>query len=250
MIPKIIHYCWFGPNPKSEIALQCIASWKQHAPNFELKEWNERNTTPYQNKFYKNAYRKKQYAFVADALRVAVLREFGGVYMDLDMLLVKPITPLLSYDFFSGYEIKGRTAYGLFGGLPNHRFFNAMNTFYAETPFNEFSLPVITHTFASVIHRDQLHTKEHIFDPEYFYALQYQDRDKDYALFVTAESYAVHLWDHSWAPKEKIESIGLLLRNLRVVCVDYFFHGYPSSYFKRYGTEFTRKIIQKVTSNK
>ena len=62
MIPKIIHYCWFGNKSKSKTALRCLDSWKTYAPDFEIKEWNESNTKQFQNKFYKDAYRKKKYA--------------------------------------------------------------------------------------------------------------------------------------------------------------------------------------------
>ena len=246
MIPKIIHYCWFGPSQKSAIALQCIESWKKYAPDFELIEWNEHNTAAFQNSFYKNAYRKKKFAFVADTIRVAVLQKYGGIYMDLDMLLLQSITPLLKYDFFSGYEVTDRTAYGLFGGIPNHRFFNAMQAFYENTSFNQFSLPVITHTFATTIHKDHLLENEQIFDSEYFYALKYQDKDKDYSSFVTSNSYAVHLWDHSWAPSIPRNNLGMLFKNLRIIIADTLFYGYPTSYFKRYSKEFSRKIINKL----
>lgn len=59
MIPKKLHYCWFGNNPKSNVFQDCLSSWKLHCPDFEIMEWNERNSKKYSNSFYKNALRKK-----------------------------------------------------------------------------------------------------------------------------------------------------------------------------------------------
>ncbi len=246
MIPKIIHYCWFGPNKKSEVAERCIASWKQHAPDFELKEWNEHNTKEYQNKFYKDAYRKKEFAFVADVIRVQALQEQGGIYMDLDMLLLTSLDSLLTYRFFSGNEVAGRVAYGLFGGEPQHRFFKAMTAFYDKTPFNQFSLPVITHTFKALINENTLEDNEQLVSVSYFYALTYENREKPYQEYLTKESIAVHLWDHSWGQKSESNTYGTLFKNLRIVGSDFLLYGYPWSYAKRYLRGFLRKIAHKL----
>ncbi len=249
MIPKVIHYCWFGPKGKSEIAQKCIASWKMFCPDFEFKEWTEKNTAKYQNKFYKNAYRKKKYAFVADCVRVQALYEYGGVYLDADMLLLTTIDELLSLDFFTGYEVKKRAAYGFFGGIAGHRFFEKMKAYYDSTPFNEFSLPVITHTFSPLIQTENLTDNERIFAPEYFYPLTYQNKEEDYSKYISDKSYAVHLWDHSWSD-EKTETTAVLWRNLRVVISDYLFFGYPWTYFRRYAKEFSRKLYHRLIRKK
>jgi mannosyltransferase OCH1-like enzyme len=193
--------------------------------------------------------RKKKYAFVADCVRVQALYEYGGVYLDLDMLLLTPIDGLLSLGFFTGYEVEKRAAYGFFGGTPGHRFFEAMKDYYDATPFNEFSLPVITHTFSHLIQTENLTENEQIFAPQYFYALTYQNRDKDYLNFVTEKSYAVHLWDHSWS-EEKNNTTSLLWRNLGVVISDFLFFGYPWSYFRRYAKEFSRKLYHRLIGKK
>ncbi|WP_299522915.1 glycosyltransferase family 32 protein [Winogradskyella sp.] len=246
MIPKIIHYCWFGGKAKTDVALKCIESWKTYAPDFEIKEWNEYNSKPFQNKFYKDAFRKKRFAFVADTVRVSVLYKYGGIYMDLDMLLLKPIDHLLSYQFFSAYEVKNRIAFGFFGGVSGHRFFKTMHKFYESNHFNQFSLPVITHTFSEAIHQNTLYSDECILEPEYFYPLTYENRLEDYKSFLTSKSIAVHLWDHSWSQKVGKESIWILLKNIHIVMVDYLFFGYPKSYLKRYVRGFSRKIVNKI----
>lgn len=246
MIPKIIHYCWFGNKSKSKTALRCIESWKTYAPDFEIKEWNESNTKQFQNKFYKDAYRKKKYAFVADVIRTSVLYTHGGIYMDLDMLLLKPMNHLLIYDFFSGYEVKDRVNFALFGGIKGHRFFKSMHQFYKTTPFNQFSLPVITHTFSPILNEETLQENEVILDPDFFYALTYQNREQDFKKYVTINSIAVHLWDHSWEQKEEKETLWILIKKIKVVLVDYLFFNYPKAHFKRYFKEFSRKIAHKI----
>ena len=249
MIPKIIHYCWFGNSPKNSTFLKCLESWKMYCPDFEFKEWNEYNTKEFQNKFYKDTYRKKQYAFVADCVRVQALEKYGGVYLDTDMLLLKPINELISLDFFIGLEVKGRPAYGIFGGIPNHRFFKSMKDFYTTNYFNPFSPPVITHTFKDLIRTSSILNTEEIFDPTIFYALSYQDKDKDFSNFITKDSYAVHLWDHSWH-ENKIETITSLITKLWIVFSDTFFYNYPIAYFKRYSKEFARKLYHKLVGKK
>ncbi len=156
MIPKIIHYCWFGGADKSNIAQQCIASWEKYCPEYQFIEWNENNTKDFQNKFYKDAYRKREFAFVADCIRVQVLYAYGGIYLDLDMLLLTSIDDLLDLDFFTGYEVAERPAFGIFGGVAGHRFFKEMKRFYDTGYFNPFSLPVITHTFKKLITKEKL----------------------------------------------------------------------------------------------
>lgn len=245
MIPKILHYCWFGPNEKPESFLRCMESWKQFCPDFEIIEWNESNSKSFQNKFYKDAIRKKKYAFASDCIRVHALLEQGGVYLDTDMLLLKSIDPLLSYDFFTGYEVKDRAAYGLFGGCPDHPFLKEMVQFYKTTEFNQFAPPVITHTFSETVSEERLGSNDRIFPISYFYAFSYESRKEDYSKFITTDSYAVHLWDHSWNAAKK-DTLGRLMGKLLTVTKDYLFHGYSYSYFKRYFREFARKLYHQI----
>lgn len=246
MIPKIIHYCWFGGNQKSEIIKKCIITWQKCFPGFEIKEWNENNTKQYQNKFFKDALRKRKYAFVADYVRVKVLFENGGIYLDTDMLLLKPLSPeMLNKCFFSGNEVEGRISFGVFGGKKGHRFFKKMIDFYDDTEFNEFSPPVITHTFSSLINKRTIKANECIYDPEYFYPLPYEYRNDDYRDFLTERSYAVHLWDHSWKIN-KTNELYSLLNGLKIVLIDFLFYNYSKQYFIRYIRGFSRQVFYKL----
>lgn len=239
----MLHYCWFGTNPKSEILQDCIKSWELYCPDFEIKEWNEKNSIQFANSFYKNALRKKKYAFVADYIRAKVLYEEGGIYLDTDMMLLQPLDTLLQYDFFIGEEVSDRIAFGLFGAQKKHRFLKQMLDFYDTANFNVFALPVITHTFSPIINTQTIGNNEMIFKPSYFYPLTFENRLQNYTEFIKPESYAVHLWDHSWA---KVPQSGLLplVKNLSEVVMDYLFYEYSFAYLRRYFKEFSRKIYQ------
>ena len=103
MIPKIIHYCWFGGNEKSPLIKRCIESWKIFCPDYEIKEWNESNFDVNCNAYVKKAYEMKKWAFVADYARFYVLYQYGGVYLDTDVQLVKNIDELRLKGKFAGF---------------------------------------------------------------------------------------------------------------------------------------------------
>lgn len=104
-IPKIIHYCWFGRKPKPELAEKCIKSWKKFCPDFEILEWNEENfDVSAAPQYVRQAYESKRWAFVSDFVRLKALTEMGGIYMDTDVEVVKPLDPYLKHQAFAGFE--------------------------------------------------------------------------------------------------------------------------------------------------
>ena len=103
-IPKVIHYCWFGRNPLPEMAIKCIESWKKFLPDYEIKEWNEDNFDIRINPYVEEAYHMKKYAFVSDFARFWVLYNYGGIYFDVDVELLKPIDDILAKGPFMGLE--------------------------------------------------------------------------------------------------------------------------------------------------
>ena len=106
MIPKIIHYCWFGRGKKPELAEKCIASWKKYLPNYQIIEWNEDNTDiEHEITYVQEAYNAKKYAFVSDYIRLKALRDYGGIYFDTDYEIIKPIDSLIaSGSLVTGFE--------------------------------------------------------------------------------------------------------------------------------------------------
>ncbi|RYG45800.1 MAG: glycosyl transferase, partial [Chitinophagaceae bacterium] len=103
MIPKIIHYVWFGGNPLPPLAVKCIDSWKKFLPEYEVREWNETNFPIAEFRFAKEALKSRKFAFVSDVVRLWALKEFGGVYMDTDVEVLKPLDAFLHLPAFSGF---------------------------------------------------------------------------------------------------------------------------------------------------
>ncbi len=104
MIPKIIHYCWFGGNPLPELAIKCIESWKKYLPDYEIKEWNESNFDINCCAYVREAYEAKKWAFVSDYARFWILYQYGGLYFDTDVELIKSIDDLIVKGAFMGCE--------------------------------------------------------------------------------------------------------------------------------------------------
>ena len=118
MIPKVIHYCWFGRNPKPELVNKCIDSWRRFLPDFEIKEWNEDNYDVNQNQYIRDAYAIKKWAFVSDFARLDILYRYGGIYLDIDVEFIKPLPDeYLNYKGFTGFEYTGVVNPGLIFGV-------------------------------------------------------------------------------------------------------------------------------------
>lgn len=104
MIPKVIHYCWFGHNSLPPLAQKCIASWHKFLPDFEIKEWNEDNFDINAIPYTAQAYKHKKYAFVSDYARFKILYENGGIYFDTDVEVIKPMDDILAKGGYFGRE--------------------------------------------------------------------------------------------------------------------------------------------------
>lgn len=113
MIPKTIHYCWFGGNPLPKSARKCIKSWKKHCPGFVIREWTEADFDINQNLFTKQAYEAKAWGFVPDYIRLWIIYNYGGIYLDTDVQVIRDLTPLLENKSFAGFEDDTYVALGL-----------------------------------------------------------------------------------------------------------------------------------------
>ena len=107
MIPKVIHFCWFGGKPLPKLANKCIASWKKYCPDYEIKRWDESNFDVHQAPFIASAYDAKAWAFVSDWARLKIVFDEGGVYLDTDVELLKPLDPLLDNLCYIGVQQAG-----------------------------------------------------------------------------------------------------------------------------------------------
>lgn len=104
MIPKTIHYCWFGRGELPELAKKCIASWEKHCPDFEIIQWNEDNFDVESKPYTRWCYEQKKYAFLSDYVRLSVIHRHGGVYFDTDVEVLRPLSKLMEYPAFFGFE--------------------------------------------------------------------------------------------------------------------------------------------------
>lgn len=121
MIPKTIHYCWFGRGEKPKLAQKCIASWKKYCPDYEIIEWNEDNFDLDQNAYTRYCYDNKKWAFLSDFARLAVVSERGGFYFDTDVEMIKRPDELLLYEAFFSFENDSYVNTGQgFGAIPHH----------------------------------------------------------------------------------------------------------------------------------
>ena len=117
MIPKIIHYCWFGRNPLPESAQKCIASWRKFFPGYEIKEWNEDNFDVNQIPYVSEAYAAGKYAFVSDYARFKILYDNGGLYFDTDVEVIRSFDDILDKGAFMGCELTPELSTGVNPGL-------------------------------------------------------------------------------------------------------------------------------------
>lgn len=136
-IPKVIHYCWFGHNEKSELIQNCIASWRKYCPDWEIIEWNEDNIDFNFCSYSRRAYEQKRWGYVTDPLRFKIIYEHGGVYMDADAELIAPIDEYLEHKAFFGYSTDTEIGSGLgFGAEKGNPFIKTLLEHYTSLDDN------------------------------------------------------------------------------------------------------------------
>ena len=130
MIPKKIHYVWVGGGEKSEAIKKCMATWKNHLNGYEITEWNEKNFDIESNPFLKAAYKAKKWAYVSDFIRAKVIYEYGGIYLDTDILLLDNYDDFLNNRAFVGFENPSYPFTAVFGAEKGHPFVKEMLDYY------------------------------------------------------------------------------------------------------------------------
>ncbi len=140
MIPKIIHYCWVGGAPKPQSVLYCIESWKKYCPDYEIREWNEKNYDFTKNDYMFQAYEAQKWGFVPDYARLDIVYQYGGIYLDTDVELVKSFDELLDQKAFMGFENTGDGEYYVncghgFGAEAKNEIIGAARDLYNEVQF-------------------------------------------------------------------------------------------------------------------
>lgn len=205
MIEKKIHYIWFG-GEKPEKIKKCIESWYKYLPDYEIIEWNEKNidieSEKKKNKFFKLCYEKKIWGVITDYLRTNILYKYGGIYLDADVEIIKPITPLLNCNFFLGYESESDICYAVIGSVPKHNFLEKMKKFY-ETEVWESNLYISTSIIEMIMKKyyfsnEKLEEEKiKIYSKEYFYPYHWSEKFSPEC--IKENTYAIHRWDGSWS---------------------------------------------------
>lgn len=127
MIPRVIHYCWFGGGDLSESARRCLASWGAMCPGYDVRRWDETNVDVDRCRFAREAHAAGRWAFVSDYARLRVVHDHGGIYLDTDVELIRPLDSLLGYAAFFGFQRDATIATGLgFGATAGHPFVAAL----------------------------------------------------------------------------------------------------------------------------
>lgn len=138
MIPKTIHYCWFGRGEKPKLAQKCIASWRKYCRGYEIVEWNEDNFDFSVHPYAQFCYAQKKWAFLSDYIRLVVVEQHGGIYFDTDVELLRSPDHLLANAAFYGFENRDHIASGLgFGAEAHHSTIKAMLDQYLQLKPNE-----------------------------------------------------------------------------------------------------------------
>jgi hypothetical protein len=216
MIPKVIHYCWFGNTPKSQEILDCIESWKTMCSDFTIKEWNEVNFTFETFPFASRMYSEKKWAFVADYARLHVLEQEGGFYLDTDMLLLKSLSPLAEKECVLGEEQSGIISAGMIGATAHHPFIAACRSFYDTHASDPVTIPrVLSKIYEEYPDKGTLT----VYPPKAFYPFDAEHIKEYRGQDLGEDVFGVHLWHYSWGhPLNKFfKRIGIHRLGTRVV---------------------------------
>lgn len=135
MIPKIIHYCWLSNDPIPEKLQEYMKSWKEKLPDYEFKLWNFDCFDINSSQWVKEAFEAKKYAFAADYIRLYAVYNYGGIYMDMDVEVIKSFNPLLNNDYLLGYENQIGIEAGIFGASPKADWVKLILDYYQNKSF-------------------------------------------------------------------------------------------------------------------
>jgi len=219
VIPKTIHYCWFGRKPLPELALKCIASWRKFLPEYEIKEWNEDNFDVNQIPYTAQAYKCGKFAFVSDYARFKILYEQGGIYFDTDVEVIKPLDDILTKGPFFGIEASNKKllcAPGLgFACYPDLALCKAMIDYYRKERFElsngKYNLETVVQIFSKILKKRGIRFSSnptefegvYFYPPEYFCPINYYTGQKN----ITENTYTIHHYAASWVNQQESYSL-------------------------------------------
>lgn len=214
MIPKIIHYCWFGGKPLPKSAEKCIASWKKYLPDYEIKRWDESNFDVNAIPYTREAYAACKYAFVSDYARFWILYHYGGVYFDTDVEVIRPIDDIINRGGFLGVESNRNGIYTVNPGLGFAatqgtavigEMVNLYSTFHFTNTDGASDLKNIVEITTDYLSSKGLQNTDEIQDccgftiypKDYFCPIDYDTRE----LKITENTRTIHHYAESWVPR-------------------------------------------------
>ena len=221
MIPKVIHYCWFGKGEMPKLAIECINSWKQFLPDYELKLWTEENFDVNCNAYVKEAYDARKFAFVTDYVRLHVLYDEGGIYMDTDIEMLRSLNDFLDLPAFCGFESNkySNVQTGFMASAPkglwvkeqlahydNRHFVNPDGTYDMATNAQTISDTMTANGFELngeyQVYKDDMHC----FPKDYFCP-----KTSTGVVKLTENSYCIHHFASSWKNRGLFHQLKFLL---------------------------------------
>ena len=208
MIPKKIHYCWFGRNKLPEKAVRCIESWKKYCSDYEIIEWSEDNYDIYQNPYTKYVYNNKKYAFLSDYARLQIILQEGGIYFDVDVEVVRSLDDLLIHNAFFGFVTEEYVNTGVgFGAEAGNSIVKNMLSEYDKLLDGEsgtIGCPILNTATLKNYGLVQDGSKQ-VVEGAVIYPIQYFNPydDPTGRLNITSETYSIHWFAKSWMSKRK-----------------------------------------------
>lgn len=223
---KIIHYCWFGPNKISKLAEKCLESWKKYLPDYEIMLHTEDNFDFNKNKFIKEAYENKKWAFVSDYARLEALYKYGGIYFDTDMEVTKDISEILEKECVFGVEDSKMVAAGfIYVKNSNNKFIKKILDIYDDMKIFDkqniykITIPAIItkemqnygydKTNTNIQYLEQVDVT--IYPQEYFYPQSYDNQKNNF----TKNSCMIHHYDGTWSSKQEKIKIYFIRNNMK-----------------------------------